>query len=189
MPTAGFEALHYVRSSNLQAGDKVLVVGGGGSIGTFTIQLAKQLGAEVTAVDGPDKLALMRSLGADHVIDYTTTDYLKQNERYDLIVDVVGRKSVGRRLKLLKPDGQYYLAFARPAQLLLALWTSLTGQKKLIIQSASQIKPDLEYLAEHLAEGKLTAVIDRQFPLEEVPTAHKYSESGEKKGNIAIVVD
>ena len=189
LPTAGFEALHYIRSSNLKPGDKVLVVGGGGSIGTFSIQLAKHHSAEVTAVDGPNKQTLMRSLGADHVIDYTTTDYLKQGERYDLIIDVVGRKSVGRRLKLLKPDGQYYLAFARPAQLLLTLWTSLTGQKKLIIQSANQNKQDLEYLAKRLAEGKLTAVIDRRFPLEEVPTAHKHSESGEKKGNIAIVID
>ena len=189
LPTAGFEALHYIRSSNLKPGNKVLVVGGGGSIGTFAIQLAKHHGAEVTAVDGPDKQALMRSLGADHVIDYTSTDYLKQNERYDLIIDVVGRKSVVRRLKLLKPDGKYFLAFARPAQLLLALWTSLTSQKKLIIQSANQNKQDLEYLAERLAEGKLSAVIDRRFPLEEVPTAHKYSESGEKKGNIAIVIN
>ena len=189
LPTAGFEALHYIRSSNLQSGDKVLIVGGGGSIGTFAIQLAKHHGAEVTAVDGPDKQALMRSLGADHVIDYTSTDYLKQSERYDLIIDVVGRKSVGRRLKLLKPDGKYFLAFARPSQLLLALWTSLTSQKKLIIQSANQNKQDLEYLAERLAEGRLSAVIDRRFPLEEVPTAHKYSESGEKKGNIAIVIN
>ena len=96
---------------------------------------------------------------------------------------------LGEGLKLLKPDGKYFLAFARPSQLLLALWTSLTSQKKLIIQSANQNKQDLEYLAERLTEGKLTAVIDRRFPLEEVPTAHMYSESGEKKGNIAIVIN
>lgn len=188
LPTAGFEALHYIRESHVKAGDKVLVVGGGGSIGTLAIQLAKLQEAEVTAVDSTAKQDLLRSLGADHAVDYTTTDYLKQNERYDLIIDVVGRKLVKRRLKLLKPDGSYFLAFARPAQLLLALWTSLTRQKKLIIQSASQKKEDLEYLAELLVEGKIKPVIDKQFPLEEVSAAHKYAESGSKMGNIAISI-
>ena len=188
LPTAGFEALHYIRNSNIQAGSHVLIIGGGGSIGTLAIQLAKLHEAEVTAVDSTDKQALLRSLGADHTIDYTTTDYLKQNYKFDMIIDVVGRKSVRRRLRLLKPGGSYYLAFARPAQLFLALWTSLTGQKKLIIQSASQKKEDLEYLTSLLVEGKLKTVLDKQFPLEEVPAAHKYLESGRKKGNIAISI-
>ena len=131
LPTAGFEALHYIRNSNIQAGSHVLIIGGGGSIGTLAIQLAKLHEAEVTAVDSTDKQALLRSLGADHTIDYTTTDYLKQNNKFDMIIDVVGRKSVRRRLRLLKPGGSYYLAFARPVQLFLALWTSLTGQKKI----------------------------------------------------------
>ena len=188
LPTAGFEALHYIRESRIQAGDKVMIIGGGGSIGTIAIQLAKLYKAEVTAVDSTDKQELLRSLGADHAIDYTVTDYLKQNNRYDLIIDVVGRRLVKRRLKLLKPDGSYFLAFARPAQLFLALWTSLTGKKKLIIQSASQTKADLEFLAKLVIEGKLKPVIDQQFPLEEVAAAHKYSESGKKKGNIVISV-
>jgi 2-desacetyl-2-hydroxyethyl bacteriochlorophyllide A dehydrogenase len=188
LPTAGFEALHYFSNSHTQPGDKVLIVGGGGSIGTIAIQLAKIHGAEVTAVDSTDKQDLLRSLGADHVIDYTTTDYLKQNDRYNLIIDVVGRKGVRRRLKLLKPGGMYYLAFARPAQLLLALWISLTSRRKLIIQSAGQKKSDLEHLARLLSEGKLKTVIDKHYPLEEVPAAHKYSESGRKKGNLTISI-
>lgn len=188
LPTAGLEALHYLRDSNIHAGDKVLIIGGGGSIGTMSIQLAKRHKAEVTAVDSTDKQALMRSLGADYIVDYTVTDYLKQKKRYDLIIDVVGRKGVRQRLKLLKPEGLYYLAFARPGELLLAIWISLTSKKKLIIQSASQKKEDLQSLAKLLVEGSLTPVIDKQFLLEEVSNAHKYAESGNKKGNIAISI-
>jgi 2-desacetyl-2-hydroxyethyl bacteriochlorophyllide A dehydrogenase len=187
-PTAAFEAQHYIRESGIGAGNKVLIVGGGGSIGSLAIQLAKQAGAEVTAVDSTAKQELMRSLGADQVIDYTTTDYLASDERYDLIIDVVGKRQVARRLRLLQPDGIYYLAFARPAQIFLSLWTSLTSGKKLLIQSSAQTKADLTDLAELLAEGKLTSTIDKRFPLSKTAEAHHYAESGAKKGNIAIVV-
>ena len=188
LPTAGFEALHYLRESNIQPGNKVLIIGGGGSIGTLSIQLAKHFGAKVTAVDSSKKQAIMRSLGADHVIDYTKTDYVRSEERYDLIIDVVGKHSVARRMSLLKPEGTYFLAFARPAHILLAWWTSLTSRKSLKIQSANQTRADLETLAQLLVEGKIRPVIDKQFPLERVADAHRYAESGEKKGNIAISV-
>ena len=187
-PTAAFEAQHYIRESGIGAGDKVLIIGGGGSIGSLAIQLAKQAGAEVTAVDSTAKQDLMRSLGADQVIDYTKTDYLASDERYDLIIDVVGKRQVARRLRLLRPDGIYYLAFARPVNILLSLWTSLTSAKKLLIQSAAQTKEDLTHLADLLAEGKLTSPIDKRFPLGQTAEAHRYAESGAKKGNIAIVI-
>jgi NADPH:quinone reductase-like Zn-dependent oxidoreductase len=187
-PTAAFEAQHYIRESGVGAGDKVLIVGGGGSIGSLAIQLAKQAGAEVTAVDSTAKQDLMRTLGADQVIDYTTTDYLASDARYDLIIDVVGKRQVARRLRLLQPDGVYYLAFARPAQIFLSLWTSLTSGKKLLIQSSAQTQADLTDLADLLAQGKLTSPIDKRFPLSQTAEAHRYAESGAKKGNIAIVV-
>jgi NADPH:quinone reductase-like Zn-dependent oxidoreductase len=188
VPTAGFEALHFLREANLQAGSKVLIIGGGGSIGTLAIQLGNYFGAIVTGVDSANKQEVMRSLGANHVIDYTKTDYTKTTEEYDLIIDVVGKHSVSRRLKLLKPGGTYYLAFARPFHILLARWISLTSNKKLKIQSANQNREDLEFLAELLDARKLISVIDREFPLEDTADAHKYAEAGGKKGNIAISV-
>ena len=112
VPTAGFEALHFLRKANIQRGQKVLIIGAGGSIGTFSVQLAKYFGAEVTGVDSTEKLDMLRSIGADHVIDYTQEDYTKSGQTYDLIIDVVGKRSVSRRLKLLKRDGYYFLAYA-----------------------------------------------------------------------------
>jgi len=188
LPTAGMEALHYIRESNLQPGHRVLVIGGGGSIGTYAIQLAKNADAEVTGVDSAEKLDLMRALGADHLIDYAADDYLSSNERYDLIIDLVGRHSILCRLKLLKPGGRYFLAFAKIRHILLSGLTAITSGKKLLIQSSAQKKEDLVLLAELLETGKLKSVIDRQFHLAHAADAHIYAETGKKKGNISIIV-
>jgi 2-desacetyl-2-hydroxyethyl bacteriochlorophyllide A dehydrogenase len=188
VPTAAFEALHFMRAAGIQPGKKVLVVGGGGSIGTYSIQLAKFLGAEVTAVDSTEKQELMRTLGVDRVIDYTQEDYFKEGAFYDLIIDVVGRRGVARRLGLLKADGVYFLAFAGFRHVLLSLWTSLTSHKKLKFQSAVQSREDLVYLGELVAAGKLKPVIDKRYTLAQVPNAHRYVEAGYKKGNIVINV-
>jgi len=189
VPTAGLEALHYMRKAAVEPGKKVLIIGGGGSIGTFSIQLAKHFGAEVTGVDSTGKLKLMRSLGADHVIDYTQEDYTKSGETYDLIIDVVGKHSVVQRLKLLKKKGIYFLAFAKPSHILLGIWMSLTSSKRVIIESANQTKKDLLFLKNLIEEEKLKPVIDRCFPLERVPEAHRYVEAGGKKGNVCITLD
>ncbi len=188
VPTAGFEALHYLRKADVQPGQQVLIIGAGGSIGTYSIQLAKHFGAEVTGVDSTLKLDLLRSLGADHLIDYTKGDYTQSGGSYDLIIDVVGRRAVSRRLKLLKPGGVYFLAYAGLFHILLGWWTSLTGSKKLSIEAASQKKEDLLALKELIEAGKLKPVIDRSFPLEQTAEAHRYAESGGKKGNVAITV-
>ncbi len=135
-----------------------------------------------------EKQALIRSLGADHFIDYTKENYLTSAETFDLIIDVVGKHSVSRRMGLLKPKGVYFLAFARPSNIALAWWTNLTSSKKLKIQSASQKKEDLTFLSELLASGKIRSVLSKCFPLEEMVDAHRYAESGEKLGNIAISV-
>jgi NADPH:quinone reductase-like Zn-dependent oxidoreductase len=189
VPTAGLEALHYIRKAEVQPGKKVLIIGGGGSIGTFSIQLAKHFGAEVTAVDSTGKLDLMRSLGADYVIDYTQEDYVKSGETHDLIIDVVGKHSVLQRLKLLKKNGIYFLAFAKPSHILLGIWMSLASSKKLKIESSNQAREDLLSLKKLIEDGKLKPVIDRCFGLEEVPDAHRYVESGGKKGNVCIKLD
>jgi len=189
VPTAGFEALHYLRKANIQRGNKVLIIGAGGSIGTFSIQLAKHFGAEVTGVDSTEKLDMLRSIGANHVIDYTKEDYTDQGEVYDLIIDVVGKGFVSRRLKLLKQNGYYFLAYAGLSQIVLALWVSMTSKKKVKIESASQKKEDLIYLKELIEAGKIKAIIDRRYPLEQVPEAHRYVETGHKKGNVVITIN
>ena len=189
VPTAGFEALHYIREANIRPGKKVMIVGAGGSIGTFSVQLARHFGAEVTGVDSTEKLEMLRSIGANHVIDYTQEDYTKNGEFYDLIIDVVGKRSVSRRLKLLKPDGVYFLAYAGLSNVVLSMWVSLTSHKKLKIESASQKKEDLLFLKELIEVGKVKTVIDRCYPLEQMAEAHRYAETGHKKGNIAITVE
>jgi 2-desacetyl-2-hydroxyethyl bacteriochlorophyllide A dehydrogenase len=189
VPTAGLEALHYMRKAAVEPGKKILIIGGGGSIGTFSIQLARHFGAEVTAVDSTGKLEMMRTLGADYVIDYTWEDYTKNGETYDLIIDVVGKHSIIQRMKLLKKKGVYFLAFARPSHVLLSIWTSLTRSKRVIIESSSQTKGDLLFLKNLIEDGKLKPVIDRCFPLEQVPEAHRYVEAGGKMGNVCITLD
>jgi NADPH:quinone reductase-like Zn-dependent oxidoreductase len=188
VPTAGFEALHFLRKADIQPGKKVLIIGAGGSIGTFAIQLARHFGAEVTGVDSTEKQDLLRSLGANHVIDYTKDDYIKNGETYDLIIDVVGRKGVPRRLGLLKPGGYYFLAYAGLSHILLSLWTSMTSNRKLKIESSSQKKEDLVFLKELIEGGKLKPIVGRSYALEQVPEAHRYAESGNKKGNVVITV-
>lgn len=188
VPTAGLEALHFIRKANIGPGKKVLIIGAGGSIGSFSIQLASHFGADVTGVDGPEKLDMIRSLGANHVIDYTREDYTKNGESYDLIIDVVGRRSVAERLKLLKPDGYYFLAFAGLSDILLGRWVSLTSNKKLKIESSAQKEEELIFLKELIEAGELKSVIDHRFPLEETAEAHRFVESGRKKGNVAITV-
>lgn len=187
VPTAGFEALHFLRKADIRTGKRVMIIGAGGSIGTFAIQLARHLGAEVTGVDSTEKLDMIRSLGADHVIDYTRGDYTKSGEAYDLIIDVVGKSGVTRRLKLLKKGGYYFLAYARLSHILLSMWTSMTSGKKLKIESASQNRQDLIFLKELLETGRLKPVIDRSFSLEQTVEAHRYVESDQKLGNVVIV--
>ncbi len=189
VPTAGFEALHFMRKADIQPGKKVLIIGAAGSIGTFSIQLARHFGAEVTGVDRPEKLAMLSAIGADHVIDYTKEDYTQNAAgSYDLIIDVVGRRSVARRLKLLKPGGDYFLAYAGLRHIFLARWVWLTSQKKLNLDSASQSKEDLLHLKALIEAGKLKPIIDRSYPLAQVAEAHRYVETGRKKGNVVIAV-
>lgn len=188
VPTAAFEALHFLRKADIQRGKRVLIIGAGGSIGTYSIQLARHFGAEVTGVDRTEKLEMLSSVGANHVIDYTKGDYTSNSEFYDLIIDVVGKSSVSRRLKLLKPDGYYFLAYAGLSHVVLAMWISMTSKKKVKIESANQKKQDLIFLKELVEAGKIKPVIDRYFPLEQTAEAHRYVESGHKMGNVVITV-
>lgn len=188
VPTAGFEALFFLRHADIQPGQKVLIFGAGGSIGTFSVQFAKYYGAEVTAVDSARKMDMLRSIGADHVIDYAEKDFTKNGETYDVIIDVVGGKLFSRRLKSLKRNGSYYLANAGLSHVVLGLWTSMTSKKKVVIESSKQSREDLNFLKELIEAGKIKSVVGKNFSLEQIPEAHRYVETGGKIGNVVITV-
>jgi NADPH:quinone reductase-like Zn-dependent oxidoreductase len=188
VPFGGRDALHFLRKGNVQSGHKILINGAGGSIGTFAVQLAKLFGAEVTAVDSTAKLAMLRSIGADNVIDYTQDDFTEGGEVYDVIFDVVGVISFSRSDRSIKENGTYLLA--NPAsQMLQARWTRMRSSKTVIMGTASGTVEDLVYLRELIEAGKIRTVIDRTYPLEEIVEAHRYVEKGGKKGNVVITVE
>ena len=188
IPYGGSEALRFLRKGNIQRGQKVLIIGAGGSFGTFAVQLAKSFGAEVTAVDSAGKLDMLRSIGADHVIDYAKQDYTAGGEAYDLIFDVVCRVPLPRLLRVLRPNGRCLLANPQTSHLVRGLWTSLTSSQKVIFGVESGSKEDLPFLADLIVAGKLRPVIDRKYALEQIVEAHRYAETEQKKGNIVISV-
>jgi len=188
VPTGGLEALHFLRKANIQSGQKVLIIGAGGSIGTFAVQLARYFGAEVTGVDSAGKLDLLRSIGAEHVIDYTQEDFTKNSETYDVIFDVMGKSSFSGSVRSLKQNGRYLLGNAGLTQIVQGWWISWRSSKKVIIGAAIQKTEDLVFLKELIEAGKIKAVIDRSYPLEQVAEAHRYAEAGHKKGNVVITI-
>ena len=187
VPVGGLEALHFVRRTRIQPGERVLINGAGGSIGTVAIQLAKGLGAEVTAVDHGAKLDMLRAIGADHVVDYSQTDFTRAGATYDVVIDVVGKSSFARTLRVLAPNGRYYLGNPGMVQRAQARWTS-TGSRQALVGTGPQRAADLDYLREQIEAGRLKPVIDRTYPLEQMAEAHRYVDSGQRKGNVAILV-
>jgi len=187
VPFGGRDALHFLRKGNIQSGQKILINGAGGSIGTFAVQLAKHFGAEVTAVDSTPKLDMLRSIGADHVIDYTREDFTKNGEIYDIIFDVVGKMSLSRSKRSIKQDGTYLLANPTK-QTVQALWTRMTSSITVIVGTSSATIADLIYLKELVEAGKIRTVIDRRYPLEQIVEAHRYVETGQKQGNVVITM-
>jgi NADPH:quinone reductase-like Zn-dependent oxidoreductase len=188
VPIGGLEALHFLRKGNLHSGQKVLVNGAGGSIGTIAVQLARHYGAEVTGVDSPGKLDMLLSIGAQQVIDYTREDFTKNGQTYDLIFDVVGKSPFTRSVRSLKPDGRYLLANPRPSHMVRGRWISMSSRKRVIYGAAGQRTEDLLALKELIEAGVIKPVIDRRYPLEQAAEAHRYVETGNKKGNVVITV-
>jgi NADPH:quinone reductase-like Zn-dependent oxidoreductase len=188
VPLGGLEALHFLRQANIQGGERVLVNGAGGSIGTMGVQLARHFGAEVTAVDSSGKLDLLRSLGAVRVIDYTQEDFTQGGEEYDVIFDVVGKSPFSRSLQTLRPNGRYLIANPNPAYLVQARLLPKPGNRQVITGTASYQAEDLAYLRELIEAGIIRAVIDRTYPLEQIVEAHRYVETGEKKGSVVVTL-
>lgn len=187
VPFGGRDALHFLRLAEIQGGEKILINGAGGSIGVFAVQLAKYFGAEVTAVDSGEKLKILREIGADYVIDYTKEDFTKSNQVYDIIFDIIGKISFSKSNKVLKKNGTYLLANPL-SQMIRGLWVKMTSKRKVIMQTASGTVKDLIFLRKLIEAGELKTVIDRSYPLEEIVEAHKYVETGRKKGNLVIAV-
>jgi NADPH:quinone reductase-like Zn-dependent oxidoreductase len=190
IPTGGLNALHYLRKGNIQKGQRVLINGAAGNFGTFAVQLAKYFGAEVTGVDSTSKLDMLRKIGADHVIDYTKEDFTKRDEAYDIIFDVVCKNSFSRIIRSLKQNGRYLLT--NPSgllQMVRGLWTSIISSKKVVFEFAGEKTEDLIFLKELVEAGKIKSVIDRRYPLEQIPEAHSYVETGQKKGHVAITLE
>ena len=187
VPVGGLEALYFMRQANIQRGEKVLINGAGGSIGTIAVQLARDSGAEVTAVDSPDKLDMLRSLGADHVVDYTQEDFTQRGEVYDVIYDVVGKSPFSSSLGSLRQNGRYLLGNAGMLQRLRARFGS-TSSGPIIYGTGPQKSKDLAFLKGLIEAGKIKSVIDRSYPLEQMAEAHRYVDTGRKKGNVVITV-
>ena len=189
VPLGGLTALTFLRDrANVQSGQKVLIYGASGSIGTFTVQLAKYFGAEVTGVCSTTNQEMVKSLGADKVIDYTEEDFTKSGQTYDVIFDTVNKSSFSRCKGSLKQRGIYLATFPTIVFILQMLWTSMIGSKKVISGEASEKAEDLIFLKDLIEVGKLKPVIDRSYPLEQIAEAHRYVEKGHKKGSVVITV-
>lgn len=188
IPVGGINALHFLRAANIQPGQKVLIIGAGGSIGTWGVLLAKHFGAEVTAIDHTDKLPMLRSIGADHVIDYTNQDFSASGMKYDAIFDIIYTSSFRKCIDALTDNGWYLMANTGPLRMLRGLWVELTSLKKVKFALAADNANDLNFLVGLISEKKIKPVIDRIYPLEQTMEAHHYVEQSLKKGSVIIKI-
>ena len=191
----GFSALHFLKKARIQAGQKVLIYGASGSVGVFAVQLAKHFGAHVTGVCSTANLDLVKSLGADEVVDYTREDFSRAGRVYDIVFDTVGKSGFSRSLRSLKRNGFYVLVggSGRLSDLLglafRGMWVSLTGTAKVISGMARAAAGDQAFLKELIEAGRLKTVIDRRYSLDEIAEAHRHAEAGHKKGHVVILLE
>ncbi|MEH7237756.1 NAD(P)-dependent alcohol dehydrogenase [Bacillus sp. JJ1562] len=189
IPIGARTALYFLRKANIQNGQKILVYGASGSVGSYTVQIAKYFGANVTGVCSTKNLELVKSLGADKVIDYTTEDFSRTEETYDVIFEAVNKSSFSACMKVLKKGGTY-INITEPLPSVQMLWTKLTSKRKLVLSQNSPETPEaLNFLKDLVEMGKLKVVIDRYYEFDEIVEAHRYVEEGHKRGNVVINVE
>ena len=194
VPVSAVTALQGLRDQGqIQPGQKVLINGASGGVGTFAVQIAKSFGTEVTAVCSTGKMAMVRSLGADHVIDYTQEDFTQNGERYDLILAANGYHPISAYQRALRPQGRYVMTGGSTAQMfqamLLGPWLSRNSRQNMGNMLAKPNQKDLIFMKELIEAGKVTPVIDRRFPLPEVADAIRYLEAGHANGKVVITID
>jgi NADPH:quinone reductase-like Zn-dependent oxidoreductase len=189
LPFGGTTALHFLRKAKLKPGEQVLINGASGSVGIAAVQLAKHFGCVVTGVCSTVNLGLVKALGADHVIDYTKEDFTKNGRTYDVIMDTVGTAPFSRASASLSQYGRLLLVVADLPSMLHSLWVLMTSRKRVFAGTAIGAVKDLEFLIEMARIGKYKSVIDRQYPLEQVSQAHRYVDTGRKKGSVVITVE
>jgi NADPH:quinone reductase-like Zn-dependent oxidoreductase len=184
----GTTALAIVRKGKIEAGQSVLVNGASGAVGTAAVQLAKHHGARVTGVCSTANLELVKSLGADEVIDYTAQDFARRGQAYDVIVDNVGNAPFSRTRDALKPGGRLLLVVGTLSEMLMAPWVSMGSGKRVVVVPARARAEDLRLLASLAESGRLKPVIDRSYPFEQMVEAHRYVDTGRKRGNVVLTL-
>ena len=186
VPLGGLNALHFMRKANIRNGEKVLVNGAGGSIGTFAVQIAKAMGAEVTAVDSAIKEEMLRRIGADHFFDYTKEDFAKSGQIYDVIFNMVARSSYSRCVNALNPKGRYLIGNPRISDMLRSVLTSRFTDKTAIFVFAGEKEEELLALKEMIELGKVKSIVDKIYPPELAAQAHRRVETEQRLGIVVI---
>ena len=186
IPFGATASMHFLRIANIQKGQKVLIYGASGALGTMAVQLARNYGADITAVCSTSNIELMKSLGADHVIDYTQEDFTRNGKKYDVIFDTIGKNSLRKALKSLSDNGYLLLASAGIGTMISGSIKSMFLKKKIVSGVIKETVKDMNFFKQLIEKGSLKAVIDRTYPLEKVAEAHAYVDKGHKKGNVII---
>ena len=189
IPFGATASMHFLRIANIQKGQKVLIYGASGTLGTMAVQLAKNYGAEITAVCSTTNVELMKSLGADHVIDYTQEDFTRNGKKYDVVFDTIGKVSLRKALKLLSDNGYLLLASAGIGTMIGGSIKSMFIKKKIVSGVIKETVKDMNFFKQLIEKGSLKAVIDRTYPLEQIAEAHAYVDKGHKKGNVIIAIN
>jgi len=188
VPLGGLNALHFLRKAKIRSGEKVLVNGAGGSIGTFGVQIAKTMGAEVTAVDSTIKEEMLRRIGADHFFDYTKEEFTKSGKTWDVIFDMVARSSYSECVNALNPKGRYLMTNPRISDMLRSVLTSLFTDKTAFFVFAGEKEEELLALKEMIEEGKIKSIVDKTYPMEQAAEAHRRVETEQRLGAVVISV-
>jgi NADPH:quinone reductase-like Zn-dependent oxidoreductase len=188
VPLGGLNALHFMRLASIRAGERVLINGAGGSIGLHAVQIAKSMGAEVTAVDTTIKEAAVRRLGADHFVDYTKEDFAGRGQTYDVIFDMVPRSSYTTCIKALNVNGRYLCGNPRLWVMLRSPLTTRFTTKTATFAFARESREELMALTEMIESGKIKAIVDRVFPMEQAPAAHRLVETEQRLGAVVIAI-